>query len=288
MQLLFLGTGAGDFRECKDQESSENHVIRARELGGRNLRDASQALLEPDILVDFYSGEQITRFGVERGRIEHLLITHCHWDHFQPARIIEFAEQQPHRLQVYGNETAETGLEFATMYEWGAERGRFGSRSGGANLDFHPIRPGQTMTVGDARVTAVLANHHVDFDRRTIEERALNYVIEQDGKTLFYGLDSSYVLPGTLEFLKAYRFDMAVFDATFGHLTIDPAATGHHNFRMLQETIEEFRAGGMISDETTVLGSHISLAHVPPHDEIVDEAVQLGITLAFDGMRVEV
>ena len=57
---------------------------------------------------------------------------------------------------------------------------------------------------------------------------------------------------------------------------------------MLQETIAGFRAGEMITDETAVFGSHISLAHVPPHDDIVDEAARLGITLAFDGMRVEV
>lgn len=288
MKLLFLGTGAGDFLACEDAQNTDANVVRARELGGRNLRDASQALLEPDILVDFYSDRQITRYEVDSEQIKHLLITHCHWDHFQPARIVEFAEQQPHRLQIYGNETAEAGLEFATFYQWETERGRFGSRGEDANLDFHAIRPGQTVTVGDARVTAVLANHHVDFDRRVIEERALNYVIERDGKTLFYGLDSSYVLPGTLELLKGYRFDAAVLDATFGHLEIDPAASGHHNFRMLQETIAEFRSCGIFGDETAVFGSHISLAHVPPHDDIVDEAARLGITLAFDGMRIEV
>ena len=228
--LLFLGTGAGDFLACEDAQNTDANVVRARELGGRNLRDASQALLEPDILVDFYSDRQITRFGVDSEQIKHLLITHCHWDHFQPARIIEFAERLPHRLQVYGNETAEAGLEFAGQYEWEEDRSRFKLRTGRANLDFHPIRPGQTLPVGEARVTAVLAHHHVDFERRVIEERALNYVIERGGKTLFYGLDSSYVFPGTLEFLKPYRFDAAVLDATFGHLPIDPAATGHHNF----------------------------------------------------------
>lgn len=288
VQLVFLGTGAGDFRVCEDLENTDEYVLRARKLGGRNLRDASQALLDPDILVDFYSDQQILRFGIDTDEIRHLLITHCHGDHFQPARILEFARHLPHRLEVWGNETAEAGIEFASSYEWDDDRGRFIERVDDANLRFHLVRPDQTVSVGNASVTAVLANHHVDFDRRVIEERALNFVIEREGKTLFYGLDSSYVLRKTREFLKRYHFDAAVFDATFGHLVIDPAATGHHNFRMLQETIAEFRRDGVVTDETAVFGSHISLAHVPPHDDIQVEAAELGITLAFDGMRVEV
>ena len=57
---------------------------------------------------------------------------------------------------------------------------------------------------------------------------------------------------------------------------------------MLRETIAEFRACGIVYDDTAVFGSHVSLAHVPPHEDIVDEATEIGITLAFDGMRVEV
>ena len=288
MQLLFLGTGAGDFLACEDAEKTDENVVRARELGGRNLRYASQALIEPDILIDFYSDRQIGKLGVEASDVRHLLITHCHWDHFQPARIVEFARRQPHQLAIYGNETAEAGIEFSSAYEWDGDRGRFRERTENPNFCFHAIRPGQTVAVADSCVTAVLANHHVDFDRRVIEERALNYVIERDGRTLFYGLDSSYVLSGTQEFLKRYHFDTAVFDATFGHLAIDPAATGHHNFLMLRETIAEFRACGIVHDDTAVFGSHVSLAHVPPHEDIVDEATEIGITLAFDGMRVEV
>ena len=288
MQILFLGTGAGDFRSLDDDDSANEHILRCRELGGRNLRHASQALLEPGMLIDFYSDEQLVQLQVALSDIRHLLITHCHWDHFQPHRILEFARQLPHPLEVYGNATAEAGLEFAATNTWDADRKRFCPRDEPDNLIFHLIGPGQSVAIDDATVTAVLANHRVDSDRRVIEERALNYVIERDGKTLFYGLDSSYTLPATLDFLRAYRFDMAVFDATFGHLEIDPAGSGHHNFAMLNETIAEFRGAGIVTDDTAFFGSHISLGYVPPHDDIADETARAGLTLAFDGLKVEV
>ncbi len=288
MELWFLGTGAGDFEACQDPSNVEENVVKARKLGGRNLRDASQALLTPDILIDFYSDRQLVQQDVETNAVEHLLISHCHGDHFQPSRIVAFAEGLPERLNVYGNETAEAGLEFLSSYVWDEESSRFKHRTDDTNTLFHAIRPGQTLTMGDARVTAVLANHHVDSKRRVIEERALNYVIERDGKTLFYGLDTSYILPETLELLTGYRFDAVVLDATFGHLEIDPGASGHHNFVMLQETIADFRSHGIVTDETVVFGSHISLGHVQPHDEVVDEAADMGITLAYDGLRVNV
>jgi len=288
MELWFLGTGAGDFRACEDPANEEEYVVRARELGGRNLRDASQALIAPEVLIDFHSDRQLVQQQVDTRRIKHLLITHCHWDHFRPAQILAFADSLPEALHVYGNETAEAGLEFASTYVWEAEEKRFAVRPGEANIVFHAIRPEQTLVVGSLQVTAVLANHHVNPETRVMEERALNYVVEENGRTLFYGLDSSTVLPGTMDSLASRRFDSIVLDATFGFLEIDRAKSGHHNFEMIQETVASLRSRGSLTEEAVVYGSHVSLERVPPHDDVVDEAAQMGITLAYDGLRVTV
>ena len=40
MELLFLGTGAGDFQALDAADHSAPHVIEARRRGGRNLRYA--------------------------------------------------------------------------------------------------------------------------------------------------------------------------------------------------------------------------------------------------------
>ena len=45
MQLLFLGTGAGDFQSLNDPTNDAPNITAARRAGGRNLRYASAALI---------------------------------------------------------------------------------------------------------------------------------------------------------------------------------------------------------------------------------------------------
>lgn len=284
--LLFLGTGGGDFPALDDPTNESGHLPRVRQLGGKCLRHAASAALLPDILVDLYSDRQLQRFGIGSS-IRHLLITHGHFDHFQPLAICEFASCQPQPLEVYGNEMVGQALEFAATHRWDGESGRFSARQTGADIRFHLVEPGETRNVGAAVVTPVLSNHCIDKARMIAEQRALNYVFECEGKTVFYGLDSSYALPRSLDLLRRFTFDVAVFDATFGRRDIDPAGSGHHNFRMLRETVAEFRDLGMVTDDTIIVASHLSLVHVEPHDDIVDELALEGIALAYDGMTVD-
>ena len=119
-----------------------------------------------------------------------------------------------------------------------------------------------------------------------MEQQALNFVLETGGKIIFYGLDSSYLLPETQRELARFRFDFAILDATFGPLEIDPVTSGHLNWKMLDETISEFRDGGIIDDSTTIVASHMSCGNVESYDEIADVLAKRGITLAFDGLRI--
>lgn len=52
MELLFLGTGAGDFQALDDAANESPHVVAARRGGGRNLRYAAASLVVPDLLID--------------------------------------------------------------------------------------------------------------------------------------------------------------------------------------------------------------------------------------------
>ena len=53
---------------------------------------------------------------------------------------------------------------------------------------------------------------------------------------------------------------------------------------MVAETVAELRAIGAVTDSSTIIGSHISLAAVPPHDQIEADLNRRGITVAYDGM----
>lgn len=290
--IQFLGTGGGDFFSIEDPEANRDYLPRVRELGGRNLRWAAQAFVSPDILIDFFDDRQIRRFNVPRESIRHVLVTHCHYDHLNPVGLIDLAASLPQPLDVYGTHLVGDSLDFHAAYRWDAESCRFQTHDTKRNWCFHQVKPQQRFQVGDATVTAVQANHsinkglaHVPFF--PLEHVALNYVIERGGKTIFYGLDSSYTLPLTLDLLRRYRLDVAVLDVTFGQMDIDPAKSGHHNFTMIEETIRELRDAGIIIDETTVIASHMAVSYTKPHDDLVDEARERGITLAYDGMVLE-
>ena len=118
MQIRFLGTGAGDFLAPEEQENEAGFLPEVRRLGGRHRRYASSAMLPPDTLIDFYGDQQIRRLAIETASIQHLLITHGHWDHFQPLAIIDFARGLPQPLQIYGNDMVTDALEFAATHEW--------------------------------------------------------------------------------------------------------------------------------------------------------------------------
>lgn len=289
MKMQLLGTAGGDFLRVDDAKDNFSYLPRVRELGRKNLRYAAQAIIYPDILIDFYDCRQMDAFGIAAESIKYLFITHPHWDHFQPLRILEFARELSHRLQVYGNQAVIDALKFADTYDFNRTTGRFIAREARTDIEYHVLESEQTLTVDETTIAAVHANHSIDKTENMIAGVPnLNYVFERDGKTIFYGLDSSYPLPLSVEFLRQFTFDAAVLDATFGQWPIDVVKSGHHNLAMLAETIEEFREAGIVNNGTNLLASHISLAYAKPHDDLKEEASQSGVTLAYDGMVVNV
>ena len=273
--IQFLGTGAGDFYDANDKDGH---------LGGRNIRHAPSLFITPDIVVDFSSDGQLKGFAIPKEFVRHLLITHGHYDHFRPVAIQHFAATLPHPLAVYGSRTVKDALGFAAEYSWNRSEKLFETNDRSSNVERHAVEIGESFFLGEVQVTPVLANHCIDKTNEILEQLALNYVFERNGRTLFYGLDSSYVLPGTSEILSTFQFDIAVFDATFGHLEIDPAISGHMNYEMLDETIARFREAELFREKAVIVASHVSQ---PSYDESVDELYEKSITLAYDGMTLE-
>lgn len=287
VKILFLGTGAGDTPKIADETCMDGYVPRVRALGGRNLRSPAAILLEPDIRIDYGDDGALERVDADESLVEHLVLTHGHGDHLQPRGILAFALRQPNGIDVYGNNMVIDAIDFAATHEWDADAGRFLSKQSEAVVRLHRVRPGDTFTVCDATFTALLANHFINKVSMIQEQQALNYVIERHGKTLFYGLDSSYPLPETMEALQGYRLDAAVLDATFGDLEIDLTGSGHMNFPIVAQLVAQLRQAGTISDETIVLGSHLSLVEVAAHDDIAEAMAERGLRLPYDGMRLE-
>ena len=178
-------------------------------------------------------------------------------------------------------------IDFAATHRWDVEKGRFRPQKSDVNVRFHPVRPGDTFTVGDVTFTALLSNHFIDKVNMIQGQQALNYVIEQGGKTFFYGLDSSYPLPETMEVLQDFRLDAAVFDAKLGTKEIDLTVSGHGNFATVEELVSELRHAGTVTDNTMVLVSHLKVAATESHDDIAADMAARGLRLSYAGLRLE-
>ena len=282
MKILFLGTGVGDTLKIDDESFIDAHMPGAREL----LSGPPSILLEPDIRIDYSEEGPLGRFGVDEQSVRHLVFTHGHSDHLLPLPLLAFAARQPRGLDVYGNGMVIDAIDFAATHRWDSERGRFYPQKNDLDLRYHPVRPGDTFSVANARFTALLGNHFIDKVHMIQEQQVLNYVIEQGGKTLFYGLDSAYPLPETMEALQDYRLDAAVFDAKGGAQEID-LDRGHMNFAIVEELVTELRRAGTVTDDTMVLVSHWNPAATEPFDEIATDMTARGLRLAYAGLRLD-
>jgi phosphoribosyl 1,2-cyclic phosphate phosphodiesterase len=284
--IQFLGTGAGDFNGVYALGSDGKYHTEASEPDPRDIRQASALYLSPDTMIDLNSAAQLAIHSVREACVHKLLITHTHWDHFEPLAIHALAARLPHPLVVYGSISVQHALDFAAAYRWDDGAKAFVTHGETPGIQVQVLAPGEALTVDDTKITAVLANHMIDKLHLNLEQQALNYVIERDGRTLYYGVDSSTILPATFDLLSRFRFDIAIFDATFGDREIDPAGSGHRNFSMLDATIARFRQADLLKPGATVVAQHLYKG-IRPHREVASRLSQKGITLAYDGWKIQ-
>ena len=182
MQVKFMGTAASEgipnpFCNCKV-------CTYAREHGGANVRTRASAMVDNHILIDMSPewSAQLKRENMTAREIDTVLFTHTHPDHFNVgefvSRTVGFAQNVEFPLHIFGNDCAIKGA-------FNALDGLQGDR-----FVFHLIAPYLTYEHEGYKITPTLANH-------AKMELCYNYLIEKDGKTFFYGLDSGWLPDST-------------------------------------------------------------------------------------------
>lgn len=273
----FLGTGAGD---------ANFGVADAAGLSPKDLRRFTCNFLPPNMLIDFndHTPGALDAYSIDPASIEYLLISHGHFDHFQPLEIIRFAASLPHPLKVFGNSMVIDALELCRDTVFDEASGRFVTHQEPYHLETTKLVLGQQVTVGGVRVTPLLGNHFMNKPHNIMEQQVFNYLVDTGDKSIFYGLDSSYMMPQTMALLAGKHLDLAILDATFGPRQIDPVTSGHLNWAMMNETLAELRAAGCVDEDTIIVADHLSTASVGPHDQGAEQLADKGITLAYDGL----
>lgn len=280
MRAQFLGTAAAEgypdpFCGCENCHS-------AQELGGPNLRKRSSLLIDGELLIDLgpdvLASSQI--HGIPLTRLRYCLQTHEHQDHLHPAL---FVARSPYcgvhdapTLHFYGTQGA---LDLATR-----ALGHFAAlgcdeAAARLNLALHPIGPFQTFAVGPYRVSTVLAAHDPSIV-------PLLYIIEREGRSLFYATDTGPLPEATWAALRAWggRFEVVIMDHTLGFGAPSPR---HLNGEQFRAAVARLRELGLLADDARVYATHIAHHSNPPHQLLLEQATADGYLVAHDGLTLD-
>ena len=299
MQITFLGTSAGE-----DYPSLWCHCPYceyARVYGGKNIRQNSCALLDDTVILDFshHIFDSALRYQTDITKATCLLITHRHSDHLYPQHFnwrrgprvngvrIEPSAEKTVEEMIDERGPTHTPLPMLDVYGHENALNRLRERTAGNDpelleythrMRLHDTAHGDTVRFPDMTVTAAAAIHADPGE-------TLNYIIERKGKTVLYALDCGGYEQGSWDIVDAFRYDLVVLECTFGYMPTE--YPNHQNITKNLRMLAHFNEKGLWKDRPNLVLSHISPHWTPPHDVFSKEMRQYGITVAYDGMKLE-
>lgn len=273
MNVFFLGTGAAEGFPALFSGSPINREALRR--GGKNLRLRSGILIDETVRVDFGPDvvAQVHKYPqVDFSRLEHLLFTHTHDDHFAVRELQylspNFAPDREQPLQVYATTEVHQKLDAETCHFFEA-----------APLKRQMITPFHEIPVGHLKVTALVAHHRHD-------ELCLNFLIREGERCLLYAADTGWYSPQTWAFLEGVRIDAAIVECGKG------ISKNHYSGHLSLEECAQFKAklvaGGGLSPQAPFYLTHISHTGLLLHEEMEALCLSHGMQVAYDGLEIVV
>lgn len=272
MKITYYGTAAGEgwpgiFCQCRLCQ-------KARQLGGKNIRTRSQALINDDLLLDLPPDNYLHSlyYGLDLGRVKTLLITHSHSDHCYAPDLEMLREPFSHtyegQLQVYGNEAVQQAVIRACR-STGSVQDRF---------SFHIAECNATFSAGGYTVTALRATHAKG-------EICLFYRIGQGDKAVLYAHDTGVLTQENLDCLAAQK---GVLSLVSLDCTCQKERDGKNHMGLLDaaEQKEKLLELGLADEKTIWVVNHFSHNGGWLHEEISQRAQEYGMIAAYDGMSI--
>ncbi|MDF2538412.1 MAG: hypothetical protein K0S76_1433 [Herbinix sp.] len=274
MKLTYYGTGAGEGWPglfCNCELCNE-----ARKLKGKNIRTRSQAMVNDDLLIDLTPDTNMHSlvYGMDLSKINHLLVTHSHSDHFNPPDLEllrdPFAHNRPEVFHIYGNRRVKERI-WDDVPDVMKVADRF---------TFHDAKPFQPVVMKDYVVVPLKALH----DKR---EECLIYLITQGNKSILYAHDTGAFPDETIEYLKSSKvhLDLVSLDCT-----TQSSEDGKNHMGLVDAVKERKRLTDLgLGDDTTVwVVNHFSHNGLWLHDKMVEEADKYGFLVSYDTMTIEI
>ncbi|MDE6201472.1 MAG: MBL fold metallo-hydrolase [Clostridiales bacterium] len=278
MRLMFLGTAAAEgvpavFCNCPT-------CLNAKAKGGKDVRTRSQILIDDDTLFDFPMDTymHMLRYKLDLSKVARVFITHSHMDHCYPQEFCmrggPFAKNMTaDKVEVYGNSkvcemfTSDTAREIRPAVQEG--------------IDLNVLRPYDEVISGDMRIIALPASH-------TVGEECLVYYIERGGNGILLMNDTGVLDADVYKRLAKMRVNvrLVALDCTYGALR--HGAGRHMGLYDIVDQKSVMAQAGVIDDNTVVIATHLSHNTDLDYDGISALAAEYGITVAYDGMTVEI
>jgi phosphoribosyl 1,2-cyclic phosphate phosphodiesterase len=279
MKIRFWGTAAAEGVPCMFCGCPVCNE--ARQKKGRYARTRSQVLIENELLVDFNADTYTNalRYGFDASKLEHVLITHVHADHYYLDefcnRGVNFAKDLPvDTLQVYGSKDVENvsgKLQYLTTQK---------------RVCFTTLQPYETYQIAGIKVTPLPAEHGTD--------NPFVYILEKNGKTFFLFNDSGFLCDEAVAYLKEkqIQFDCISYDCTFGDA--DASFGGsykaqHLGIPNILEARAIFAKNGNLKANTVEVLTHFS-HNIPTigYGTMKKTAKKYGFVLAYDGLEINI
>ena len=134
-------------------------------------------------------------------------------------------------------------------------------------------KPGDIIDLGEYRILALRGNHTVP---------TCHFIIEHDGKRMFYGLDGGWLMYEEIDAIWTKGVDLAVFDATVGFVEGDYRIFEHTSLNMILEMKKSINT----AIKKYVI-SHMAYTLHTDHKTLEAEMKKHDIITAYDGLTIE-
>lgn len=252
MKVLFIGTGAADW------------VLKERK-GNEFFRRLTAVRINEDFMIDC-SGDTkdfIETDGGNLDKVENLVISHTHSDHYSPEAITDLLRSD---VRVWAESEAEKMIlsDMPTLKE--------------STLEMF-----KENKVGKYTVIPVPASHSVADRNQTPS----NFIISDGEKTLFWGCDGAWIPNYSWHEMKKYKYDLIILDGTLGDGEGDYRIFEHNNLRMVKEMADTIRSQELLKENGKIIISHMSRYAHKEHEEVVKQLAPANIDVAYDGLEIE-
>ena len=273
--LRFWGTSGGTgvpspFCRCAVCEN-------ARKVGGKEFRSRSAFRINDKIMIDIGADYVSTaaKLNDDLYDVEHFLFTHTHSDHFNDrlfwSRRIG-ANMPKHPVNIYFSEESYDYI----LTTYGSE----------VNANFIKLEYGKKYHIDNVDIIPLRGMHSTDN-----EKYSANYLVKlEDGRMLYYGVDSGYYIDETFEFLKNYKLDIFISECTYPReRPIEESVPNHMDLSRFVENADKLFENGTIDADTLIYATHIDcrgLNHAQLEDYFVNLNRKYKVNVAYDGLSI--